>query len=159
MMKLLAVLFCAVLFASVLTEEASARRGGGLSVGGGGLRGFSGGAYRGGLRTRTFDGYRAAAWGGPRYWRGGKRWYGYGAGIGALAGAYYYNAPYYDYSYSSYPSYSYPAYGYSSYGYSGGTGTYAYSSVASAEEDAVGPGTCGTYRYWKDGRRVDARGK
>jgi hypothetical protein len=28
-----------------------------------------------------------------------------------------------------------------------------------AVADVVGPGTCGTYLYWKDGKCVDARGK
>jgi hypothetical protein len=155
MTKLLAVLFCAIVFAGMLTQDVSARRGGGISVGGGGVRGFSGGAYRGGLRTRTFSGYQAAALGRRGYWRGGRRWFGYGAGIGALGGAYYYNDPDYDYSYS----YGYPAYGYSSYGYSGGGDTNGYSGVASDEGAVVGPGNCGTYRYWKDDRCVDARGK
>jgi hypothetical protein len=161
MMRLLAFVFSATLFSFVLVQEASALRRGGIHVGGGGLRGFSGGAYRGGLRARNFSGYRAAAWGGRRSWRGARRWYGYGAGVAALAGAYSYNDPYYDDAYDSDSSYS-PAYGYTgaysgSYGYS--SGTYGYSSAAAAEADAGGPGTCGTYHYWKDGRCVDARGK
>ena len=176
MIRLLAFVFSATLFAFVLAQEASALRGRGIHVGGGGI-----GAYRGGLRTRNFSGYRAAAWGG-RPWRGARRWYGYGAGVAALAGAYaYYNDPYYDDAYYSSSYYS-PAYGYTSpyagtygyaspyaatygyaspyattYGYS--SGTYGYSSAAAVEADAGGPGSCGTYRYWKDGRCVDARGK
>ena len=156
MMRLLAFVFSATLFSFVLAQEASALRGGGIHVGGGGLRGFSAGAYRGGLRARNFNGYRAAAWGGRRSWRGARRWYGYGAGTAALAGAYYYNDPYYDDAYYGDPYYSTGAYS-GSYGYS--SGTYGYSSAAAAEVDAGGPGTCGTYRYWKDGRCVDARGK
>jgi hypothetical protein len=158
MMKRLAVLFCAIVFAGMLTQDASARRGGGIGLGGGGLRGFSGGAYRGGLRTRTFTGYRAAALGRRGYWRGGRRWYGYGAGIGALAGAYYYNDANYDDSYGNDAYYGYPAYGYSSYGYSGDGDTYGSSGVASQAE-VLRPGTCGTYRYWKDDRCIDARDK
>src|SRR5262245_45753257 len=177
MIRLLAFVFSATLFAFVLAQEASALRGRGIHVGGGGI-----GAYRGGLRTRNFSGYRAAAWGG-RPWRGARRWYGYGAGVAALAGAYaYYNDPYYDDAYYSSSYYS-PAYGYASpyagtygyaspyaatygyaspyartYGYSSpyattygySSGTYGYSSAAAVETDAGGPGSCGTYRYWKD---------
>jgi|SRR6185295_5982670 hypothetical protein len=156
MMRLLAFVFSATLFSFVLAQEASALRGGGIHVGGGGLRGFSAGAYRGGLRARNFNGYRAAAWGGRRSWRGARRWYGYGAGAAALAGAYYYNDPYYDDAYDN-PTYGYTSAYSGSYGYSGGT--YGYSSGAAAEADAGGPGTCGTYRYWKNGQCVDARGK
>jgi hypothetical protein len=159
MIRLLAFVFSATLFAFVTAQEASALRGGGIHVGGGGLRGA--GAYRGGLRGRNFSGYRAAAWGGRPYWRGARRWYGYGAGAAALAGAYYYNDPYYDDASYTDPYYS-TAYRYrgayaGSYGYS--SGTYGYSSGAAVEADAGSPGTCGTYRYWKDGRCVDARGK
>src|SRR5215510_8743038 len=141
MTRLLAFLFSATLFAAILAHDASARRGGGFHAGGGGLRNFSGGVYRGGLR-RNVNGYRAANWGGRRYWRG--RSYGYGAGIAALAGAYAYSDPYYSY-------YSSPSYGYS------GIGSYGYSSAAVDEAEAAGAGMCGTYRYWKDGRCVDAR--
>src|SRR5262245_64427168 len=81
-MRLLAIVFSATLFAVVLAHEASALRGGGIRAGGVGLRGVSVGGYRGALRARNV-GYRAAALGGRRYWRGG-RWYGYGAGLGAL---------------------------------------------------------------------------
>ena len=74
MTKLLASVFCAILFAGVLVQEASARRGG----------------------ARGVDGYRVAAWGRSG---GDWRWFGFGVGRGA--------------------------------------------------SDLVGPGTCGTYRYWK----------
>ena len=87
MMRLLAIVFCATLFAGVLAHEASALRGGGIRAGAVGVRGVSVGAYRGGLRARNLGGYRAAAWGGRRYWRGG-RWYGYGAGLGYPANRY-----------------------------------------------------------------------
>jgi hypothetical protein len=40
MMRLLAFVFSATLFSFVLAQEASALRGGGIHVGGGGLRGF-----------------------------------------------------------------------------------------------------------------------
>jgi len=75
-----------------------------------------------------------------------------------LAGAYAYNDPYYDDAYFNYgPTYGYTGAYAGSYGYS--SGTYGYSSAAAAEADAGGPGTCGTYRYWKDGRCIDARSK
>lgn len=163
MMRLLALVFCASLFSVVLAHEASALRGGGIRAGGAGLRGFSAGAYRGGLRARNLAGNRAAAWGGRRPWAG-RRWYGYGAGLAALAGAYAYNDPYYDDSYYGSPSYSYSSYGYPAYGSSGAySGAYGYTSgttgAATGEAEAVGPGMCGTYRYWKDGRCTDARSK
>jgi hypothetical protein len=100
--------------------------------------------------------------GGRRDWRG-RRWYGYGVGLAALGGAYAAADPYDDYSYyggSPYYGYAYsgnPGYR-SSYGY-GGTGTYGYSSAAATDTELAGPGTCGTYRYFKDGRCVDARSK
>jgi hypothetical protein len=154
MTRLLAFVFSAILFAVVLAHEAAALRGRGVHVGGANLRGFSAGATRGGLRVRNFSGYRAAAWGGRRYWNGARRGYGYGAGLAALGGAYaYYNSPYYGYSYSGYPAYGYSA----SNGYSSASGTYGYSDSVATE--AVGPGNCGTYRYWKDGRCTDARSK
>jgi len=99
MMKLVAFVFSATLLSLLLVQEASALRGGGIHVGGGGLRGSSAGAYRGGLRARNFSGYRAAAWGGRPLWRGARRWVGYGAGIATLAGGYYYNDPNYDEAY------------------------------------------------------------
>src|SRR5262249_57981052 len=92
MTRLLAFLFSATLFAAILAHDASARRGGGFHAGGGGLRNFSGGVYRGGLR-RNVNGYRAANWGGRRYWRG--RSDGYGAGIPAPARGYPYFHPHY----------------------------------------------------------------
>ena len=152
MIRLLAIVFSATFFAVVLVQEASALRGGGIRAGAVGVRGVSAGAYRGALRGRNL-GYRAAAWGGRGYWRGGRR-IGYGVGLGALAGGYYgYGSPYYGYSY-----YGYPAYGYSS-AYSGGYG-YSSSSGATAEKVAAkGPGMCGTYLYWKDGKCNDARSK
>jgi hypothetical protein len=187
MTRLLAVVFSTILFTIVLAHEASARRGGGihvggggLRVGGGGLRGFSAGGlragsiggYRGGLRVGNIRGYRAAAWGGRRYWGGPRRWYGYGAGIAALAGAYAYSSPYYGYAYSPYYGYSgYPYYrrsayyNYPAYGYSAYYPTYGYTSsmggttASAAVQQSEGPGTCGTYRYWKDGRCLDARAK
>ena len=157
MMKLVAFVFSATLLSLLLVQEASALRGGGIHVGGGGLRGSSAGAYRGGLRARNFSGYRAAAWGGRPFWRGARRWVGYGAGIATLAGGYYYNDPNYDEAYYSDPYYGYTGAYSGSYGTS--AGTYGYSSGAAADVDAGGPGTCGTYRYRKDGRCVDARGK
>src|SRR5262249_60710158 len=63
MTRLLAFLFSATLFAAILAHDASARRGGGFHAGGGGLRNFSGGVYRGGVR-RDVNGYSAANWGG-----------------------------------------------------------------------------------------------
>ena len=162
MMRLLAVVFCASLFAVVLAHEASALRGGGIRAGGAGLRGFSAGAYRG-AGVRNFAGNRGARWGGRRPW-GGRRWYGYGAGVAALAGAYAYNDAYEDDSYYGSPSYGYSSYGYPAYGYSGTYSRgYGYTSettgAAAGAVEAVGPGMCGTYRYWKDGRCSDARSK
>jgi hypothetical protein len=133
MMRLLAIVFSATFFAVALAHEASALRGGGIRAVG--VRGVSAGAYRGALRTRNV-GYRAAAWGGRRYWRG-NRWYGYGVGLGAVAGGYY---------------------GYSSYGYSG-MGTSDSSGATAAKVAATGPGMCGVYLYWKDGKCNDARAK
>ena len=166
MMRSLTVLCSTALFTVVVAQEASALRGAGIRAGGLGARGVSVGAYRGALRGRNV-GYRAAALGGRRYWRGG-RWYGYGIGLGALAGAY---NPYYGYGYSSYgsPYYGY-SYGYPAYRYrSAYSGTYGYSSAMAATSDssgaatakvaATGPGMCGTYLYWKDGKCNDARSK
>ena len=144
MIRLLAIVFAATFFAVVLAEEASALRGGGIRAGAVGVRGVSAGAYRGALRGRNL-GYRAAAWGGRRYWRGGRR-YGYGVGLGALAGGYY--------------GYGYPYYGYSGgYGYSSGMGTSDSSGSTAEKVAATGPGMCGTYLYWKDGKCNDARAK
>jgi hypothetical protein len=158
MMRLLAVVSSATLIAFALAQEASAARGGGIRAGGAGLRGVSAGTYRGGLRARNLGGYRAAAWRGRPYWRGG-RWYGYGAGLGALAGAYYYNNPYRSYSYYGYPAYGYSG-GYSgAYGYSSGTSTTGSSEGKAEKVTATGPGLCGTYLYWKDGKCTDARAK
>jgi hypothetical protein len=161
-MRLLAIVFSATLIAFVLAHEAFAARGGGIRAGGASLRGVSAGAYRGGaLRARNLGGYRAAAWRGRPYWRGG-RWYGYGVGLGTLAGASYYSYPYY-YPYSS-SYYGYPAYGYRSaysgaYGYSSGMGTSGSSAATTVKAAPAGPGMCGTYLYWKDGKCNDARTK
>ena len=145
MMRLLAVASSAALIAFVLAQEASAARGGGIRSGGASLRGVSAGSYRGGLRARNLGGYRAAAWRGRPYWRGG-RWYGYG--VGALAGAYY-----------GYPAYRYRS-GYSgAYGYSSGMSTSESSEDTAAKATVTGPGLCGTYLYWKDGKCNDARAK
>jgi hypothetical protein len=129
MIKVVAFVFSATIFAFALTQEASALRRGGIHAGD--LRGGSfRGAYRGGLRVGDYRGYRAAGWGGRRYWNGGRRWYGYAGrpywayGAAALAGAY------------------------------TGTGT-----AQGAEQAERAPGTCGTYFYWKDRSCVDARGK
>jgi hypothetical protein len=145
MIKVVAFVFSATIFAFALTQEASALRRGGIHAGD--LRGGSfRGAYRGGLRVGDYRGYRAAGWGGRRYWNGGRRWYGYAGrpywayGAAALAGAYY-NYPAYSYSYMSPSAYA-------------GTGT-----AQGAEQAERAPGTCGTYFYWKDGSCVDARGK
>ena len=162
MMRLLAIVFCATLFAGVLAHEASALRGGGIRTGSVGVRGVSVGAYRGALRARNLGGYRAAAWGGRRYWRGG-RWYGYGAGRAALAGGYYgyssYGNPYSGYSYSGYPAYRYRSAYSGAYGYSSGMGTSGSSGAATSTVAAAGAGMCGTYLYWKDGKCNDARAK
>jgi hypothetical protein len=93
MIRVAGLAFCAIIFSLVLTHEASAlRRGAGVHAGN--LRGASfRGVYRGGLRG--YHGYRAAAWGGRRYWRGGGRSYGYagrrywryGVGTAALGAA------------------------------------------------------------------------
>ena len=157
MMRLLAIVFSAASFAVVLAHEASALRGVGVRAGAVGVRGVSAGAYRGALRARNPVGYRATAWGGRRYWRGGRR-YGYGAGLAALAGGYY-----------GYSSYGYPAYRYRSarhrsaysgaYGYSGGMGTSDSSGSTAAKAAAAGPGMCGAYLYWKNGKCNDARAK
>ena len=165
MMKMLAFVFSVTIFAVILTQDASALRGAGIRAGAVGARGVSVGAYRGGLRARNV-GYRAAALGGRRHWRGGRR-YGYGAGLGALAGAaYYYNSPYYGYSYASpyygYSSYRYPRYrsAYAgSYGYSSGVDASGSAGATAAKLAATGPGMCGTYLYWKNGKCNDARSK
>jgi hypothetical protein len=144
--RLLTVAFSAALFAFLLAHEASAQRAGGIQTGplrDDSFRAVSTAVFRPGLRARGYrgyHGYRAAAWGGRRSWRGGRRWYGYagrpylryGAGAAALAGAgaYYYNSP-----------------GYSQPRASGSTDVEAYRA----------PGTCGTYFYWKDGLCADAR--
>jgi hypothetical protein len=161
-MKMLAFVFSATLFAVVLAQEASALRGAGIRAGAVGVRGVSVGAYRGGLRARNV-GYRAAALGGRRYWRRG---YGYGIGLGALAGGYYpyygyssYASPYYGYSYSAYPAYRYRSAYSGGYGYSSGMATSDSSGAATAKVAATGPGMCGTYLYWKDGKCNDARSK
>ena len=147
MARLLIFLFSAALFAVVVAQEASARRGAGIRAGGVGARGVSVGAHRGALRARNV-GYRSAGVGGRRYWRGGRR-YGYGIGLGALAGAY---------------GYGYPAYRYRSaysgaYGYSSGMDTSGSSGATAAKVAATGPGMCGTYLYWKNGKCNDARSK
>ena len=160
MMKMLAFVFSVTVFAIILAPDASALRGAGIRAGGVGARGVSVGAYRGGLRARNV-GYRAAALGGRRNWRGGRRWYGYGAGLGLLAGAYY-SSPYYGYSYASpyYGYYGYPRYrsGYAGgYGYASGVDTSGSSGATAAK--VTGPGMCGTYSYWKNGKCNDARSK
>ena len=148
MIRVMAFLFSATIFAFALTQDASAQRRGGIHAGdlrGGSLRG----AYRGGIRAGDYRGYRAAALGGRRYWNGGRRWYGYAGrpywayGAAALAGAYY-NYPAYSYSYMSSGAYA-------------GTSARKRRKVQMQAERA--PGTCGTYFYWKDGNCVDARGK
>jgi hypothetical protein len=154
MARLLVFVFSAVLFAVVLAQEASARRGAGVRAGGVGVGGVSVGARRGALRARNV-GYRSAAWGGRRYWRGGRR-YGYGIGLGALAGAYGYGYPYYGYSYYGYPTYRYRS---GAYGYSSGMDTSGSSGATAAKVAATGPGMCGTYLYWKNGKCNDARAK
>ena len=142
MTKLLAFVCSAILAVVVFASEASAIRAGGIRAGGLGVRGISAGGYRGAWRGRHLGGYRAAAWRGRPYWRGGRR-YGYGLGLAALGGAYY-----------GYGYYGYPAYGY------GSTYTGASSGAPAAEANvAAGPGTCGTYLYWKDGKCNDARSK
>lgn len=163
-MRLLAITFTVTLVTVVLSQEASALRGAGIRAGAVGVRGVSVGGYRGALRARNV-GYRAAGLGGRRYWRGG-RWYGYGAGLGLLAGAYY-NSPYYGYSSYGYPyGYSYSGYPYryrsaysGAYGYSSGMATSDSSGTATAKVATAGPGMCGTYLYWKDGKCNDARSK
>ena len=142
MTKLLAFVCSAILAAIVFASEASAIRAGGIRAGGLGARGIAVGGYRGALRGRYLGGYRAAAWRGRPYWRGGRR-YGYGLGLAALGGAYY------GYGYNGYP-----AYGYSSTYSAASSGA----TVAEAKV-AAGPGTCGTYLYWKDGKCNDARSK
>lgn len=147
MIRVVALAFCAIIFAFVLTHEASAlRRGGGVHAGN--VRGASfRGAYRGGLGA--YRGYRATALGGRRYWSGGRRLYGYagrpywryGAGTAALAGAYYYNYRGYSYRRSS------------AYGWNSAPGMTAETQLQADR----GPGTCGTYFYWKDGHCNDAR--
>jgi len=160
MMKLLAITFSATLVTAVLAQEASALRAGGIRAGAVGVRGVSVGGYRGALRARNV-GYRAGGWAGRRIWRGG-RWYGYGAGLAALTGGYY---GYSSYGYPSYGyAYGYPAYRYRSaysggYGYSSGMATSDSSDAATAKVAATGPGMCGTYLYWKDGKCNDARSK
>lgn len=145
MARLLIFLFSAALFAVVVAQEASARRGAGIRAGGGvGARGVSVGAHRGALRARNV-GYRSAGVGGRRYWRGGRR-YGYGIGLGAVAGAYGYGYPYY-------------GYGYPAYRYSSGMATSGSSGAPAAKVAATGPGLCGTYLYWKNGKCNDARAK
>jgi hypothetical protein len=72
--------------------------------------------------------------------------------LGVLAGGYY---PYYGYGYSSYGYGGYPAYA-GGYGYSSGMGE---SGATTEKVAATGPGTCGTYLYWKDGKCNDARSK
>jgi hypothetical protein len=142
MTKLLAFVCSAILAVVVFASEASALRAGGIRTGGLGVRGISAGGYRGAWRGRHLGGYRAAAWRGRPYWRGGRR-YGYGLGLAALGGAYY-----------GYGYYGSPAYGYSS--------TYSDASFGAAAAEtkvAAGPGTCGTYLYWKDGKCNDARSK
>jgi hypothetical protein len=171
MMRLLAIVFSATFFAVVLAHEASALRGVGFRAGAVGVRGVSAGAYRGALRARILVGYRAAAGGGRRYWRRG-RWYGYGAGLAALAGGYYgyssYGYPDYGYPYYGYPAYRYRSARYrrvypGAYGYSSGMGTSDSSDDSSgataAKVKAAGPGLCGTYLYWKNGKCNDARAK
>ena len=143
MIRLLALVFTAALFAFVLVHEASARRGAGVyagAFGAGSFRGISAGAYHGGPRARGYRGYRAAGWRSGRYWSGGTRWYGYGAGVTPLAGAYYYSSP--GYPYASGP-----------YGWTGAVDE----ETGAAPRGYRGPGTCGTYFYWKDGRCVDAQ--
>jgi hypothetical protein len=152
--RLLALVFSAALyaflFAFFLAYEASAQRVGGIQTGflrDGSFRAVSPAVYRPGLRGRGYRGYgyrgyRATAWGGRRYWRGG-RWYGYAArpywryGAAARAGAY---------------GYGY-GYGYSNYSGSVDTAT----RTATREEPLRSPGTCGTYFYWKDDHCADAR--
>ena len=148
MIRVVAFLFSATIFAFALTQDASALRRGGIHAGD--LRGGSfRGAYRGGIRAGDYRGYRAAALGGRRYWNGGGRWYGYAGrpywayGAAALAGAYY-NYPAYSYSYMSPSAYA---------------GTSALGTAQGAEQAERAPGTCGTYFYWKGGNCVDARGK
>jgi hypothetical protein len=156
MARLLIFLFSAALFAVVVAQEASARRGAGIRAGGGvGARGVSVGAHRGALRARNV-GYRSAGVGGRRYWRGGRR-YGYGIGLGAVAGAYGYGYPYYGYSSYGYP-YRYRRYS-GAYGYSSGMATSGSSGAPAAKVAATGPGLCGTYLYWKNGKCNDARAK
>ena len=163
MMKLLAITFSAALVSVVLAQEASALRAGGIRAGAVGVRGVSVGGYRGALRARNVGyrnvGYRAGGWAGRRIWRGG-RWYGYGAGLAALTGGYY---GYSSYGYPSYGySYGYPANRYrsaSGYGYSSGMATSDASGAATTKVAATGPGMCGTYLYWKDGKCNDARSK
>jgi hypothetical protein len=145
MTKVLVFVFSMALFGIVLAQEASALRGAGIRAGGVGV-----GGYRGALRARNV-GYRAGAWGGRRNWRGGRA-LGYGVGLGVLAGGYY---PYYGYGYSSYGYGGYPAYA-GGYGYSSGMGE---SGATTEKVAATGPGTCGTYLYWKDGKCNDARSK
>ena len=158
MIRLLAIVFSATFFAVVLAQEASALRGAGIRAGAVGVRGVSVGAYRGALRGRNL-GYRAASWGGRRYWRGG-RLYGYGLGLGALAGGYYgYGYPYYGYSYYGYPAYRYRSAYSGGYGYSSGMGTSDSSGATATKVAATGPGMCGVYLYWKNGKCNDARSK
>lgn len=155
MIRLFALVFSAALFAFVLAHEASARRGVGVhagAFGAGSVRGVSAGAYRGGLRASSYRDYRVAGWRGGRYWSGGRRWYGYGAGVAPLAGAYYYSSPGYSYSYYNSPGYSYTS-GPRAYGWAGAVDE----ETGAAPRGYRGPGTCGTYFYWKDGRCVDAQ--
>jgi hypothetical protein len=167
MTRLLAIVFSATFFAIVLAHEASALRGVGIRAGAVGVRGVSSGAYHGALRARNLVGYRAAAWGGRRYWRGGRR-YGAGLAAAALAGGYYgyssYDYPDYGYSYYSYPSYRYRSARYrraysGAYGYSSEMRTSDSSGATAAKVAAPGPGMCGTYLYWKNGKCNDAREK
>ena len=138
MMRLLAIVFSATLFAVVLAHEASALRGGGIRAGAvvceasrlePTVAGYAPGTLVAIGRPHGEDDVIGGVVVGM----------GHGAGLG-------YPANRYRSAYSG------------AYGYSSGMGTSG-ASGATATVAAAGPGMCGTYLYWKDGKCNDARAK